>query len=89
MSGKKQRPIAWINKSSNESPASSYPFEAFFMLVRTTGCPKDLWLVISRKWAARWLEDTRLSEVEIALSYKDPGLRSRFDAHRREMQVDE
>jgi hypothetical protein len=45
--------------------------------------------VISRKWAARWLEDTRLSEVEIALSYKDPGLRSRFDAHHREMQVDE
>ena len=39
--------------------------------------------------AAMWLEDTCLSGVEIALSYNDPGLRSRFDAHHREIQVDE
>jgi hypothetical protein len=39
--------------------------------------------------AARWLEDTGLSGVEIALNYDDPGLRSRFDAHHREVQVDE
>jgi len=39
--------------------------------------------------AARWLKDTRLSGVETAIGYNDPGLRSRFDAHHREMQVDE
>jgi hypothetical protein len=39
--------------------------------------------------AARWLEDTRLSEVEVALDYDDPSLKSRFDSHQREFQVDE
>ena len=39
--------------------------------------------------AARWLEDARLGGVEIALDYDDPGLRSRFDAHHRGVQIDE
>ena len=39
--------------------------------------------------AARWLEDTHLSGVEIALNYDDPGLRSRFAAHHRQVRVDE
>ena len=39
--------------------------------------------------AARWLDDTGLSGVEIALGDNNPGLRSRFDARHRETQVDE
>jgi hypothetical protein len=39
--------------------------------------------------AVRWLDQTRGNEVEIALSYNDPGLRSRFDSHHREIRVDE
>jgi hypothetical protein len=39
--------------------------------------------------AARWLEATRLSGVEIALGHDDPGLRSRFNAHHREILADE